>query len=42
MVDIALGSAEVMTCPSGDGNGDGEVTVNEIVTAVINLEGCPP
>jgi hypothetical protein len=40
LVNQALGLAPV-TCHSGDGNGDGEVTVDEIVAAVNNaLSGC--
>jgi hypothetical protein len=35
-VNIALGAAQVSTCPLADANGDGVVTVNEIVLAVNN------
>jgi hypothetical protein len=35
-VNIALGAAQVSTCPLADANGDGAVTVNEIVQAVNN------
>lgn len=41
MVNIALG-APVEECPAGDRNGDGDITVDEILTAVANaLDGCP-
>jgi hypothetical protein len=40
-VNIALGAALVTTCPLADANGDGAVTVNEIVLAVNNaLNNC--
>jgi hypothetical protein len=42
MVNIALESAPVTACTAGDVNGDGQVTVDEILTAVgNNLSGCP-
>jgi hypothetical protein len=38
---IALGSAEVSGCKAGDRDGDGQITVDEILTAVNNaLNGC--
>jgi len=41
MVNIALGSAPVSSCSPGDTNGDGEITVNEIIQAVNRaLTGC--
>jgi hypothetical protein len=41
MVNIALGSADVSTCPAGDPNADGDIAVNEIVAGVNNLlNGC--
>jgi hypothetical protein len=41
-VNIALGSAEVSTCPSFDVSGDGEVAINELIAGVNNaLNGCP-
>jgi hypothetical protein len=41
-VNIGLGTVSVSTCPAADGNRDGVVTVEEIVTAVNNaLTGCP-
>jgi hypothetical protein len=41
-VNIALGSADLDTCPVFDSNGDGSVTVDELITAVNNaLLGCP-
>ena len=40
-VNIALGMANVSSCPPMDQNGDGVVTVNELVSAVnAALEGC--
>jgi hypothetical protein len=42
MVNIALGMANVSTCPAGDGDSSGSITVDEIITAVNNaLNGCP-
>jgi len=41
-VNIALGSAAVLTCPSFDANGDGVVAINELITGVNNALGtCP-
>jgi hypothetical protein len=41
-VGIALGSSAAELCAAVDGNDDGEVTVDELVTAVNNaLNGCP-
>jgi hypothetical protein len=41
MVNIALGNTPVGTCEAGDANGDHEVTVDEILTAVNKaLNGC--
>ncbi|MGD0947071.1 MAG: hypothetical protein ABSA52_06545 [Candidatus Binatia bacterium] len=41
MVNIALGTAPVTTCEPGDANGDGHISVDEILTAVNNaLNGC--
>jgi len=41
-VKIALGTAPLGSCPSFDGNGDGVVAVNELITGVNNaLNGCP-
>jgi hypothetical protein len=43
MVNIALGAADVSTCPAADPSGDSHVTVDEILQAVSSaLEGCPP
>jgi hypothetical protein len=40
-VNIALGTADLDTCPSFDTSEDGQVTVNELVRAVNNaLTGC--
>jgi hypothetical protein len=42
LVNIALGNANVSTCQAGDANHDGNITVDEILTAVNNaLNGCP-
>jgi len=42
MVNVALGNAGVSTCAAGDVNGDGQISVDEILQAVNNaLEGCP-
>jgi hypothetical protein len=41
MVNIALGSAPVGNCPSGDSDGSGSITVDEILLAIQNaLNGC--
>ena len=41
MVNIALGTANVSLCTAGDANGDGTITVNEIIAGVNNaLNGC--
>jgi hypothetical protein len=41
-VNIALGTSPVEQCPAFDANGDGAVTVNEILAGVNNaLNGCP-
>ncbi len=41
-VNIALGYADVTACPSFDVNGDHQVTISELITAVNNaLSGCP-
>ena len=40
-VNIALGSAQVSSCPSFDVNSDGTVAINELIAAVNNaLNGC--
>jgi hypothetical protein len=40
-VNIALGNTPVTTCEPGDANHDGQITVDEILTAVNNaLNGC--
>ncbi len=40
-VNIALGNAASTACPPFDRNGDGQVTVNELVSAVnAALLGC--
>ncbi len=41
MVNVALGNALLSTCPVGDADGSGDITVNEIIQAVNNtLDGC--
>jgi hypothetical protein len=41
MVNIALGSGSVTECAAGDLDGDQQITVDEILTAVSNaLNGC--
>jgi len=43
MVAVALGEGMPSTCPSGDANGDGSITADELVAATANaLDGCPP
>jgi hypothetical protein len=40
-VNIALGNATVSDCRAGDGNHDGQITIDEILAAVNNaLNGC--
>jgi hypothetical protein len=40
-VNIALGSSQLGTCSACDGNGDGMVSIAELITAVNNaLSGC--
>jgi hypothetical protein len=42
MVSIALGDLDVANCELGDSDGDGQITVDEILSAVFNaLNGCP-
>ncbi len=42
-VRIALGTTMLSQCPSGDRNGDGMVSISELVVGVTNtLHGCPP
>jgi hypothetical protein len=41
MVNIALGTSPLSACTAGDANGDTQITVDEILTAVRNaLNGC--
>jgi hypothetical protein len=41
MVNIGLGNAQVADCRAGDANGDTQITVDEVLTAVNNaLNGC--
>lgn len=41
-VDIALGSVPLSVCPSYDENGDGTVTIDELLTALnFAVGGCP-
>jgi hypothetical protein len=40
-VNIALGNADISTCPAFDRNGDGMVSINELIAAVnAALDGC--
>ena len=40
-VNVALGIASVEQCPAIDVNGDGEVTIDELISAVGQaLQGC--
>ncbi|MFI5395819.1 MAG: cohesin domain-containing protein [Candidatus Binatia bacterium] len=42
MTNIDLGNLPIIDCLRGDANGDGQITVDEILTAVNNmLNGCP-
>ncbi|MFQ5667784.1 MAG: hypothetical protein ACE5I7_15335 [Candidatus Binatia bacterium] len=42
MVNIVLGDVVITECEVGDSNRDGQITVDEILTAVTNsLAGCP-
>lgn len=41
MVNIALGNQLIANCGPGDQDGNGEITINEIIAAVNNaLNGC--
>lgn len=41
LVNIALGTADMASCPAGDGDGSGAVEVNDIVGALRrSLDGC--
>ena len=41
-VNIALGQAQVSSCPAADTNNDGMVTITDIIKAVnAALSGCP-
>jgi hypothetical protein len=41
LVNIALGRQPLSNCSAGDTNGDGEITIDEIVRAVNRLlAGC--
>jgi hypothetical protein len=41
MVNIALGTAELSSCTPGDGDHNGTIEINEIITAVNHaLNGC--
>ena len=43
MVNIALGMIVFDTCREGDANGDRQITVDELLTAISHaLHGCPP
>ena len=41
MVNVALGTKDVLTCLAGDGNRNAAISVDELVTAVNRaLDGC--
>jgi hypothetical protein len=41
LVNIALGTADLLNCPAGDANHDNQLTINEIIAAVEHaLNGC--
>jgi hypothetical protein len=41
LAGIALGEADIATCPLGDANPDGQITIDEIIAAVNSaLNGC--
>jgi hypothetical protein len=41
MVNIALGNASTSACPAGDADGNGQITIDEILLATHNaLHGC--
>jgi len=41
MVNIALGHAGILTCPAGDANHDGQISIDELLAAAENaLSGC--
>jgi hypothetical protein len=40
-VNIALGNQPVSECPDADADGDGRVTISELITAVNDvINGC--
>jgi hypothetical protein len=42
MVNIALSSSQLWTCPAGDADHSGDITINEIIQAVgFALNNCP-
>ncbi len=42
MVKVDLENSSVAPCLAGDQNGDGTITIDEIIAAVSNaLSGCP-
>src|SRR5437867_2096236 len=42
MTNVVLGGTPLSACVAGDGDGDGAITVDEIVAAVaMALNGCP-
>jgi hypothetical protein len=42
MVEAALGNPAAGACDAGDRDGDGDITVDEVVFAVPNaMRGCP-
>ena len=42
MVNVALDNAPLSACNAGDANGDGQITVDDVIVAVNNaLARCP-
>jgi Ca2+-binding EF-hand superfamily protein len=42
MIDIALGNMDISACTAGDADGDGAITIEELIRAVDNLlSECP-
>jgi hypothetical protein len=42
MVAIALGDRPVTSCTAGDADGNGDISIDEIIAAVTNAQrGCP-
>jgi Ca2+-binding EF-hand superfamily protein len=42
MINIALGNMDISACTAGDADGDGTITIEELIRAVDNLlSDCP-